>query len=389
VSTSSSGASGKPPPAAAAPGVAERRRAIVADIRHDLRNAHLAAAAALRQVGALGRDGRLKAALAGLEAAVGEVRLHSERGLELLSLGIDDVEPSLEPMALEPILREVEMARRAAAELAGIALRTVPTGAVAAVDARVLARCLGNLVGNAIEHSGARRVLVGVRRRGAGCVIEVRDDGRGIDAEAARVVDAGRWAEGAGRGLGLWIAGRFARLLGGELDARSLAGRGSCLRLTLPGPICWAPGSPRAARRGRACFDGMVVVLLEDDASQLQATRLAFERRGATVVATRNRVEFWSEIEQMARPPDLCLLDFELRRGGRRDAGRVTTSANDVVWLKKRFGQRTHVLALIADAAHPELATIGDTPVFDKPLDDAKIEAIDVMLQRTPGRSAG
>ncbi len=223
MSTSSSGASGKPPPAAAAPDIADRRQAIVAEIRHDLKNAHLAAAAALRQVGALARDGRLTAALAGLQAAVGEVQLHSERGLELLSLGVDDVEPALEPMALEPILREVELARRAAAELAGIALRSVPTGAVAAVDARLLARCVGNLVGNAIEHSGARRALIGVRRRGAGCVIEVRDDGRGIDVEALRGVDGRRWAEGSGRGLGLWIASRFARLLGGELDVRAQA----------------------------------------------------------------------------------------------------------------------------------------------------------------------
>ena len=96
-------------------------------------------------------------------------------------------------------------------------------------------------------------------------------------------------------------------------------------------------------------------------------------------------MEFWSEIEQLARPPDLCLLDFVLRRAGLPDVSRATTSASDLVWLKKRFGERTRVLALTADAAHPELATIGDTPVFDKPLDDEKIEAIEVMLRRTPG----
>jgi anti-sigma regulatory factor (Ser/Thr protein kinase)/CheY-like chemotaxis protein len=378
---------GGAPPTARREEVADRRREIVADIRHDLKNAHLAAAAALRRLGELVNDDGSRAALIGLGAAVDEVRVHSERGLELLSLGIDEVEPATEPLALEPILREVDMARRAAAEQAGIDLQTPWSGAVAAVDRRLLARCVGNLVTNAIEHSGASRVLLGVRRHGSGCVIEVRDNGRGIDAAAVRGMEGQRWAEGSGRGLGLWIASRFARLLGGELDVRSQAGRGTCFRVTLPGPVSWAPGSQRAARPSRLRLDGRIVVLLEDDAAQLQATRLAFERRGAKVVAARSQVEFWSEIEQLPRPPDLCVLDFILGRAGpwRADGARLT-SANDIAWLKKRFGNQTKVVLLTANPGVPQLAAIGDVPIFQKPLQDATIDAMgaDLLLPRTP-----
>jgi CheY-like chemotaxis protein len=367
--------------------VADRRREIVADIRHDLKNAHLAAAAALRRLGELVHDDVSRPALIGLGAAVDEVRVHSERGLELLSLGIDEVEPATEPLALEPILREVDMARRAAAEQAGIDLQTLWSGAVAAVDRHLLARCVGNLVTNAIEHSGASRVLLGVRRHGSGCVIEVRDNGRGIDAATVRGMEGQRWAEGRGRGLGLWIASRFARLLGGELDVRSQAGRGTCFRVTLPGPVSWAPGSQRASRPSRLRLDGRIVVLLEDDAAQLQATRLAFERRGAKVVAARGQVEFWSEIEQLPRPPDLCVLDFILGRAGPwRADGAPLTSANDIAWLKKRFGNQTKVVLLTANPGVPQLATIGDVPIFQKPLQDATIDAMgaDLLLPRTP-----
>jgi two-component sensor histidine kinase/CheY-like chemotaxis protein len=382
-------ASGKSPPAVPQPEIADRRRAIVADIRHDLKNARLAAAAALRQLGELANDGPLKAAIAGLEAAVGELAVHSERGLELLSLGVDDVEAVLEPMALEPILREVEIARRAAAEQAGIDLRTFPSGAVAAVDASLLGRCVGNLVSNAIEHSGASRVLVGVRRRGAGCVIEVRDNGRGIDPEAVQGMQGRRWAEGSGRGLGLWIAARFATLLGGELEVRGRAGRGSCFRIRLPGPVSWAPGSPRAACPNRVRLDGRAVVLLEDDPAQLQATRLAFERRGATVIAARNQVEFWNEIEQLSRPPDLCVLDFVLGRANSAlMEGGAATSANDLAWLRKRFGDQTRAVVLTANSTHPQLATIGDTPMFEKPLNDADINAIGALLQSLQVRAS-
>lgn len=374
----------KPDGKAPRPGLADRRREIVADIRHDLKNAHLAAAASVRQLAELAREDRLRSVVAGLEAAIGEVRAHAERGLELLSLGVDDVEPVAEPSALEPVLREVELARRAAAEAAGIDLHTLPSGAVAFVDRQLLGRCVGNLVANAIEHSGATRVLVGVRRRGAGCVIEVRDNGRGIDIEAASGIDGRRWDEGSGRGLGLWIASRFARLLGGELDVRAQAGRGSCFRVTLPGPVAWAPGSLRVAHPGRVRLDGKVVVLLEDDPAQLQATRLAFERRGATVCAARNRVEFWSEIETLSRPPDLCVLDFVLGRAGSALEGEsgAATRTNDFVWLARRFGDRTCAVLLTANLTHPQIAAIDEMSVFEKPLTHAKIDAICALVQR-------
>jgi CheY-like chemotaxis protein len=157
--------------------------------------------------------------------------------------------------------------------------------------------------------------------------------------------------------------------------------------VTLPGPVSWAPGSQRASRPSRLRLDGRIVVLLEDDAAQLQATRLAFERRGAKVVAARGQVEFWSEIEQLPRPPDLCVLDFILGRAGPwRADGAPLTSANDIAWLKKRFGNQTKVVLLTANPGVPQLATIGDVPIFQKPLQDATIDAMgaDLLLPRTP-----
>jgi len=378
-------ASGTSLPGGRRPDVTARRRVIVSDIRHDLKNSHLAAVCSLQQLDELPHDGPLKDVLAGLKAALGEIMTHAERSLELLALGVDDIEPSTEPLALEPILREVELARRAGAEKAGIDLRALPTGAVAAVDHRLLTRCIGNLVTNAIEHSGGNRVVVGVRRRGSGCMIEVRDNGRGIDPEALRGLDGRRWVEGSGRGLGLWIAGRFAALLGGEVDVRAEAGRGSCFRVTLPGPVSWAPGSPRTARPLRLRLDGRLVVLLDDDASLLEAVRLAFQRRGAMVIVARSQVEFWNEIEQLPQPPDLCVLDFILGRTGllAKDSPDAT-SANDIAWVKKRFGERTKAVVLTAQPGHPQLAAVGNVPIFEKPLSDETMDEIVTLLQTAP-----
>lgn len=370
------------------PDAAGHRRAIVADLRHDLKNARLAAVCSLNELAECLQEGSGRVALASLEAALGEIIGYTAQCLELLTLGVGDIEPLPKPEALDPILREVELSRRAGAAAAGISIRAVPTGAVAAVDHGLLQRCIGNLVTNAIEHSGGSWILVGVRRRGSGCAIEVRDNGRGIDPEAVRGMDGRRWLGEPGRGLGLLIATSLARLLGGELSVRAQAARGTCFQLVLPGPVSWAPGSLRATRPLGVRLDGRLVLLLEDDASLLEATRLAFHRRGATVIAARSRVEFWNEIEQLPRPPDLCVLDFVIGRPGRGGGdGSQVTSANDLAWLKKRFGDRTKAVILTANPAHPHLKGIGDVPVFEKPLNNETMDAMVTFLQA--GSDAG
>jgi CheY-like chemotaxis protein len=195
-------------------------------------------------------------------------------------------------------------------------------------------------------------------------------------------MDGRRWAEGYGRGLGLWIASRFAALLGGELDVRAPADGGSCFRVTLPGPVTWAPGSLSRPRPLRLRLDGQLVVLLEDDASVLEATRLAFLRRGATVIAARNQVEFWNEIEQLPRPPDLCVFDFFLGPNGPlARVGTRATSANDISWVRNRFGDRTKVVVLSAEKDHPQLAGVWNAPVLAKPLTDETMDEIAILLR--------
>jgi two-component system, NarL family, sensor histidine kinase UhpB len=88
----------------------------------------------------------------------------------------------------------------------------------------VVYRVAQEALSNAARHSGARRIEVRLRRTdGDGVTLDVADDGRGF-----------AFAESEG---GLGIAGMRERalLVGGELTIESRPGRGTTVRLTLPG----------------------------------------------------------------------------------------------------------------------------------------------------------
>ena len=71
--------------------------------------------------------------------------------------------------------------------------------------------------------------LVTVRRNGARAVLEVADDGRGVDAqEATRAREQGH--------VGLSILEELVRDAGGTLDLRGRDGGGTVMRVEVPAP---------------------------------------------------------------------------------------------------------------------------------------------------------
>ena len=117
-------------------------------------------------------------------------------------------------------------------------------GGVVRADPERLAQAVGALVHNALEHGGPGiHVVVDAWREAGSAVVEVRDDGHGIEPhERARVLE--RFARGdparsgGGSGLGLAIARWVAAAHGGQLsldDAAPGAARpGLRVRLELP-----------------------------------------------------------------------------------------------------------------------------------------------------------
>jgi nitrogen fixation/metabolism regulation signal transduction histidine kinase len=108
------------------------------------------------------------------------------------------------------------------------------------VDAEQIGRVLKNVMANALdamEATADRTLCISVRAIGDRCVFEIRDTGKGLDAETLRRVFEPYFttrADGGGTGLGMAIARRIAVEHGGTLTASGAVGRGATVTLTVP-----------------------------------------------------------------------------------------------------------------------------------------------------------
>lgn len=108
---------------------------------------------------------------------------------------------------------------------------------VAEADPDRLAQVLANLVRNAVQHT-AGPVLVTATRSGGLVVLQVLDEGPGLDpafAEAAfeRFAPRGEGATG-GLGIGLWIVRELVVAMGGTVSYDARLGGGAAFRVVLP-----------------------------------------------------------------------------------------------------------------------------------------------------------
>ncbi len=122
-------------------------------------------------------------------------------------------------------------------------------------DADRLRQVFINLLTNAISYntSDAPQVIVESRREGARAVIEVSDNGPGIDAEQRRTLFtkfSRNWARAkpGGAGLGLAISWQIMHRLGGGLELLpARRGEGARFRVSLPLAADAMPAAPAAA----------------------------------------------------------------------------------------------------------------------------------------------
>ena len=122
---------------------------------------------------------------------------------------------------------------------------------VAAVDGPRLRQVFANVLKNAVEATERRddaRVEVGLTIRGAVAVVEISDNGPGMDAaQRERMFLPFFTTKPNGTGLGLAIVKKIMDLHGGEIEIESAPGKGTTVRLIIPRA---APAHPAVAPTG-------------------------------------------------------------------------------------------------------------------------------------------
>jgi two-component system OmpR family sensor kinase len=233
----------------------DRLRSFLSDASHELRTplASIRGYAELFRLGAASEPEELERAMARIEAEATRMGVLVENLLLLARLD------ELPELRLVPVdLRE--LAEHAAQDTRAIApdreVRLTADGARLVLgDPEQLRQVLANLTRNAVFHTPAE-TAIGIRLSADGdrAVLEVRDHGPGLPADAGdRVFDrfwrteGGRSRGRGGSGLGLAIVKAIVQAHHGDVHAGNAPGGGAIFRVTLP----TMPAAERPALSGK------------------------------------------------------------------------------------------------------------------------------------------
>lgn len=291
--------------------------------------------------------------------------------LDLSTLDSGSVTAKLAPVPIGEVLEEIVSQNAELAARSGCDLRLVRTRASIIADRNLVTTMVQNLLSNAFKFAEGSGVLVGCRRRGETLSIEVLDQGQGIaESDLARIFDEFYQvrtmgdADRQGVGLGLAIVARMARLMGAQVRAASIPGRGS--RFSIEGlQLCDVPlsrpglhhesilGSPLRGKR---------ILLVEDDDDIREATRELMEGWGCRTTAIGG-------IPDTIEPGlDLVVADFDLGGG--------VTGADCIAHVRRLAGAEVPALVITGHDAHDVAAQLdGNTLVLKKPLHAAELRS--------------
>jgi CheY-like chemotaxis protein len=319
--------------------------------------------------------------------------------IDTVQTGLFEQPPLLEDTNVAGFLVDVARLHSGALRTAvpAITLKIRPAKLRAVVDTRKLRRVLNNLISNAVRHSGATRLMLGARVIDAKLVIVVADDGRGLGPEhrnwVARLAADAQESESSllkemdrlSAGLGLLIASRYAREMGGRLEHVDRATRGAhfVIRTGTVATRARRRINQAALRNGgpnRVPLIGRSIAVLDQDPEHLATVARTFGDLGANVFAATDPVQLLGRLSAEEEAPDLLLVDLLPEPDGR--------SRNARLLRQLQAGYRDRDFPLIAMTADPWNIVHRDFDscaiVLEKPLSREWIEAIARALTAKP-----
>ncbi|MDD5333967.1 MAG: ATP-binding protein [Rhodoferax sp.] len=269
----------------------------------------------------------------------------------------------------------------------GLRLRFRPSTAWVESDPGLLHRILLNLVSNAVRYTRQGSVLVACRPTSDGTRlrIEVRDSGVGIAAQHHEnifqeffQIDNLQRDRSKGLGVGLSIVDRACRLLDHPLVMHSAPGCGT--RFTLTVPMAPAQAGRKHEQTTEVAtsveFDGLCVLLIEDDALGRVGLASLLESWGCTVLAAEG-AQAGCKLYRPDQSPDIIISDFRLGGG--------VNGIEAVDMLSAAAGRRIAACLVSGDtdASVRQKAQAAGLTLLQKPVRPAKLRSLVRHLAKT------
>ncbi|HYK04741.1 MAG TPA: CHASE domain-containing protein [Thermoanaerobaculia bacterium] len=253
-----------------------------------------------------------------------------------------------EPVEVGPVMSAAVATMRSAADAKNISLKEeIAPGVSVNGDERRLQQIVWNLLANAVKFTPeGGKVAVALRQEEREAVIEVRDNGQGIEPEFMphiferfRQADSSTTRPHMGLGLGLAIVRHLVELHGGTISAESQgSGRGSTFRVRIP--LLREGSTRRDDERPPLAADalhGLRILVVDDDEEVRNYVTAVFRSSGADVrIATsaRNALEVLDEW-----PPDAVLSDLAMPGADGFDL---------LHWIRNSRQERVRTLPVVA-----------------------------------------
>lgn len=258
--------------------------------------------------------------LRSLQAAAGQLTSLLNEALDWSKIKAGHLVCEAAPLALGPLLRDLELTHRPLAAQKGLRWLTEIGPEVPAVvrgDRLRLSQVLHNLLSNAVKFTSEGFVRLAVSWRDGWLTCRVEDSGIGIqEADIGRIFSPFDQAHGeigrrfGGTGLGLSISRSLAELLGGSLQVESRPDAGSCFVLTLPCPAEQAQAAASDLRSAPR-LAGAQVLCVEDSALNREVLAAFLDEADVRYQMAVDGAQAVAALESRW-PCDVALLDLQL-----------------------------------------------------------------------------
>ena len=260
--------------------------------------------------------------------------------LDFSKIEVGKIQVKLEPVQLSPEFRRITELFRRTAEERGIELRIeidVPDDSWFMADIDRIRQVVSNLLGNALKFTPKGYVELRVHSLDLGQImVDVVDSGIGVEPSQECQVfepfvqaDASTTRRFGGAGLGLSISRQLAQAMGGNVEMVCSSTAGSHFRMTILAAETIAPDCSKSMCEGLATpvtFEGVRILVAEDDQTNQLIARKMLEKIGATVTVVEDGLLAVEAAENASY--DLILMDLMMPRLGGVEAVARIRSGN-------------------------------------------------------------